>query len=80
MDERELLKRTKNETLIELIGMLFPLLVELGTVSVNFNKTRIFFIQTAKFISLHFLIFNDSILILIYKHFVFMFREILSCT
>ncbi|KAI1712208.1 HECT-domain (ubiquitin-transferase) domain-containing protein [Ditylenchus destructor] len=33
IDEREVLKRTKNENLLELIGMLFPLLVELGTVS-----------------------------------------------
>uniref|UniRef100_A0A915ES34 E3 ubiquitin-protein ligase n=1 Tax=Ditylenchus dipsaci TaxID=166011 RepID=A0A915ES34_9BILA len=33
IDDRELLKRTKNEMFLELIAMLFPLLVEVGTVS-----------------------------------------------
>ncbi|KAI1724061.1 HECT-domain (ubiquitin-transferase) domain-containing protein [Ditylenchus destructor] len=45
IDEREVLKRTKNETLLELIGMLFPLLVELGTVStcssIRFETLRV---------------------------------------
>lgn len=38
VDERDLLKRAKNETFLEFIGMLCPLLVEVGISTVCFFR------------------------------------------